>query len=159
MESNPYSAPTSELTAATDDLISGDFQRFSAWWVFILSIVTLGIYPVYWICTRAQVVNRIHDNPIAPAWFYLMAIFCALTFLAGFIIPEMGIFYLMVYIGYIVTYLASLFKVKNRLQDLMSQSTGSAYRLGPVMTFLFNSIYLQYKINEFIDQSQQSADK
>lgn len=104
-------------------------------------------------------VNRIHDNPIAPAWFYLIVIFLALTFLAEFIIPEMGTFYMMAYIGYIVTYIVSLFKVKNRLQDLMSKSTGSAYRLGPVMTFLFNSTYLQYKINEYIDQSQQSADK
>ena len=158
MESNPYSAPTADLSVANDDLISGNFQRFSAWWVFLLTIVTLGIYPVYWVYTRAQTVNRLHENPIAPAWLYLMAIFFALTFVAQFLFAD-GSAYLLANLAYLVTYVGSLFKVRNRLKDLMGNSTNSAYELGPVLTFFFNGIYLQYKINEFIDNSQSSAEK
>ncbi|WOX05520.1 DUF4234 domain-containing protein [Microbulbifer pacificus] len=158
MESNPYSAPTADLSVANDDLISGNFQRFSAWWVFLLTFVTLGIYPVYWVYTRAQTVNRIQEDQIAPAWINLMAIGLVLSFVADFVFPEQGIVYLILYVTYLVTYVASLFKVKNRLNSLMSKSTGSNYELSPVMTFLFNSIYLQYKINEFIDNSQPQGE-
>ncbi|WP_078085607.1 DUF4234 domain-containing protein [Microbulbifer mangrovi] len=159
MENNPYSAPTSDLSEATEDLISGNFQRFSAWWVFLLSIVTLGIYPVYWVFTRAQTANRIHEKQITAAWLVAMVALYALTFAAEFIFPEMEGLYLLVNVGYLVAYLTCLFKVKNRLQDLMSKSTGSTYTLGPVLTFFFNAIYLQYKINEFIDLNQPSADQ
>ena len=154
MESNPYEAPNSDLAVASDDQISGNFDRFSAWWVFLLTIVTLGIYPVYWVYTRAQTVNRIQDNQIAPAWLYLMVIFFVLTIVIGFIAPENVNLANGLNIAYFVTLLASLFKVKNRLQKLMSESTGSNYTLGPVLTFFFHSIYLQYKINEFIDNSK-----
>lgn len=158
MENNPYSAPTSDLTVTTEDMISDNFQRFSAWWVFLLTIITLGIYPIYWTFTRAQTANRIHENQIASAWLAAMVALYALTFLAEYAFPEMEGIFLLANIGYLVAYLTCLFKVKNRLQDLMSKSTGSTYTLSPILTFFFNSIYLQYKINEFIDLNQPSAD-
>jgi len=158
MEANPYEAPNSDLAVTTDDQISGNFDRFSAWWVFLLTIVTFGIYPVYWIYTRGQTVNRIQDNQIAPAWLYLAVIFFALTFVVEFMAPEKVNLYIIVNIAYLVAYLGSLFKIRNRLQKMMSETTGSTYTLGPVLTFFFNCIYLQYKINEFIDNSKPTTD-
>ncbi|WP_226704524.1 DUF4234 domain-containing protein [Microbulbifer elongatus] len=158
MESNPYEAPSSDLAVATNDQISSNFDRFSAWWVFLLTIFTFGIYPVYWVYTRAQTVNRIQDNQIAPAWIYLTVIFFALTIVVEFIAPEKVELAIIVNIAYFVALLTTLFKIKNRLQKMMSETTGSNYTLGPVLTFFFHSIYLQYKINEFIDNSKLASD-
>lgn len=158
MEANPYEAPNSDLAVATDDQISSNFDRFSAWWVFLLTIVTFGIYPVYWVYTRAQTVNRIQDDQIAVTWLHLTVIFFVLTFVVEFVAPENINLAIIVNLAYFVTLLTSLFKIKNRLQKLMSEATGSTYTLGPVLTFFFHSIYLQYKINEFIDNSKPAAD-
>lgn len=158
MEANPYEAPNSDLAVATDDQISSNFDRFSAWWVFLLTLVTFGIYPVYWIYTRGQTVNRAQGDQIKPTWLYMSVILFALTFVVEFASPEKVELYIMVNIAYLVVYLVSLFKIRNRLQKMMSETTGSTYTLGPVLTFFFNCIYLQYKINEFIDNSKLTSD-
>jgi len=42
----------------------------------------------------------------------------------------------------------------NRLQDIINRSGNKQYKLGTIMTFFFYAIYLQYKINECIDELQ-----
>jgi hypothetical protein len=59
---------------------------------------------------------------------------------------------LVVAIAYMVIYILVLFKVRNRLVDIMNKSCTSVYKLGPVLTFFFFSIYLQYKLNQCIDE-------
>ncbi|WOX05518.1 DUF4234 domain-containing protein [Microbulbifer pacificus] len=161
MEINPYSAPTADLclTATANDPISKNFRRFSAWWVFLLSIVTLRIYPIFWIINHAQILNRIQPKPLAPIWLYLMAISLASSFVMEYRFPEMVWTLGAINIIYLVTLLTSLFKVKNRLKDLMTESAGTPYPLSPILTFLFDVIYLQYKINQFIDDRQTSIAK
>ncbi|MFV8782527.1 hypothetical protein ACNKU7_08910 [Microbulbifer sp. SA54] len=162
MEINPYSAPTADLNVAattSDDLISDNFRRFSAWWVFLLSIVTLRIYTVYWIIINARTLNRIQSNPIAPIWLLLMVIFLASSYVLEYAFPQMEWAIAATNIAYLVTLLTSLFKVKNRLQDLMTESTSSPSNLSSVLTFLFDAIYLQYKINEHIDHNRPTVDK
>lgn len=162
METNPYSAPTADLsviTTAPNDLVSQNFRRFSAWWVFLLSIITLRLYAVFWIITNAQTLNRIQTKPIAPVWLYLMVISLGLGFVLEYEFPQMEWVLFATNITYLVALLTSLFKVKNRLQDLIAKSAGPEYKISPVLTFLFDCIYLQYKINEHIDKSRLTARK
>ncbi len=159
MSQNPYAAPDSDLSTPADGEGIGSFERFSAWAVFGLSLITFGIYPIYWMYTRAKVINLHHEDRISMVWLNLLVISTILSFASGFLgeselaLGIAGVLNLV----YLVAYLASLFKIRNRLQDMMHKSFGQKFALGPVMTFFFSAIYLQYKINECIDYAEQDA--
>lgn len=153
MESSIYQAPEADLgnPSATDGF--KNFKRFSAWGVFGLTIITLGIYPIYWMYTRAQVINGFHDKKISlPLLQALVATVIGsivLEVTAGvlsgneFIAVVSGL----VSIAQLVLYLVVLFTIRNRLVEILGQD------IGPVLTFFAASIYLQYKINETIDEN------
>lgn len=149
---NPYCAPQSDLTTKTLTNNAGKFKRFSAWGVFGLTIITLGIYPIYWIYTRSNIANSINDNKIPPI---LLKVFIALT-VASFIFGviesrELAALAGVLNIAYFVVYLISLFKLKISLEEVLVQNSS------PVLTFFGNAIYLQYKINQAIDNASANA--
>lgn len=151
---NPYKTPAADLASTDNDKSILQFKRFSAWGVFGLSVITLGIYPIYWLYTRAQVVNSNHEKQISSALLMSMVLVTILSFASSFfgegnIALIVG---LVVAIAYMVIYILVLFKVRNRLVDIMNKSCTSVYKLGPVLTFFFFSIYLQYKLNQCIDE-------
>ncbi|WP_193162454.1 DUF4234 domain-containing protein [Microbulbifer hainanensis] len=137
-----------------------EFSRFSAWGVFGLSLITLGIYPIYWLYTRANIINQHHENKISMVWLNLLVISFIIAFFGGFLGQSAAVATLLLAtnIVYMVSYLASLFKVRNRLQDMMNERFGAKYSVGPVLTFFFSAIYLQYKINQCIDDANQGAE-
>jgi len=149
---NPYETPSSDIITNNPALSMQGFTRFSAWGVFGLSIITLGIYPIYWMYTRARVVNNIHENTISDALLYSIIVITILSFGIAFfeetdiIIMINGIITLI----YVVLTITLIFKIRNRLQDIMNGGNLSYY-LSPVLTFFFTSLYLQYKINQYFD--------
>ena len=154
MSENPYKTPEAELSSTDNDKSILQFKRFSAWGVFGLSFITLGIYPIYWLYTRAQVVNSIHEKQISSALLMLMVLVTILSFGSSFFGESdvAVIVGLVVAVAYMGIYIMVLFKVRNRLVDIMNNSCASVYKLGPVLTFFFFSIYLQYKLNQCIDE-------
>ena len=154
MNENPYKPPEAELSSTDNNKSILQFKRFSAWAVFGLSFITLGIYPIYWLYTRAGVVNSIHENKISAALLVSMVLVTVVSFASSFLgesevaVIASGV----ISIAYIVIYFLVLFKVRNRLVDIMNRSSRSQYKLSPVLTFFFFSIYLQYKINQCIDE-------
>ncbi len=151
---NPYKTPDAELVKTADASSVNKLGRFSAWAVFGLTVITLGIYPLYWMFTRAGTINTLHENKISSALLISLVVVTILSFGSNFLDqtqPEVIIAGMVIGIVYMVLYLMVLFKIRNRLQDILSDAYGQSFRVGPVLTFFFFAIYLQYKINHCID--------
>ncbi|MFT6044569.1 MAG: putative benzoate:H+ symporter BenE [Arenicella sp.] len=150
---SPYQPPSADLIDRNQNNQIFMFKRFTAWGVFGLGLITLGIYTIYWLCTRSNIVNTVSDNKIEPYWIAALAITTALSFVSGlFGQSETAVMIAaLITIAYLVAYLAVAFKLRNRLRDMMSSDSNTSYELSSILTFLFSAIYLQYKINEYID--------
>ena len=57
VQHNPYSTPVSDIVSNADDSSINVFKRFSAWFVFLLNLVTLGIYSYVWFYLRSRTIN------------------------------------------------------------------------------------------------------
>ncbi|MGB1801223.1 MAG: DUF4234 domain-containing protein [Gammaproteobacteria bacterium] len=152
---NIYKAPESELEVSLEpEGGANNFKRFSAWGVFGLTVITIGIYPLYWLYTRSQILNKFHRNKVSnnllQTFVILVIISFSLQILSGVYAENMTIVLLngVFNILYIVAYLMVLFKLSNRLTEV----TGN--KMNTVATFFFTAIYLQYKINVAIDEGQ-----
>lgn len=153
--SNIYKAPESELQVSQE--VDGgveNFKRFTAWGVFGLSIITFGIYPLYWLYTRSNILNTFHHNKVSQNILLAFVITIILSYSIGIFSSvyeenaPLAIADGVLSLVYIVFYLIVLFSLHNRLKEV----TGDNFN--PVLTFFFSSIYMQYKINVAIDRSQ-----
>lgn len=151
---NIYKAPESDLSVNSSSDGVQNFSRFTAWGVFGLSIITFGIYPIYWLYSRAQVLNGFHERKIANGLLISLLAVVIGSFLIGFVqeaIEEFGIVdYLAIIINllYMILYLVVLFGFRNRLSTILDTNLNAFY------TLFGNVIYLQYKINQAIDNQQ-----
>lgn len=155
MENTVYKAPESSLLNNTEKGSITQMKRFSAWGVFGLTLITVGIYPIYWLYNRAESINLFHSNKISKNLLNSFLLFVVLSFAIEIflnIYPNndlVNILSVIVSIIYLILYLVVLFAIRNRLKAII----GTA--ISPVLTFLFNAIYLQYRINKAIDQEKQ----
>lgn len=156
---NPYKTPDATLVQATGDGSIQNFKRFSAWWVFGLTILTLGIYPYYWMYSRAKTINSLHQDKISSVLMFIFLVVVALSYASGFLGDSQAAVLagLAITLLYLMLYLMVLFKIRNRLLGIMNGSSNREHKLGPVLTFFFYAIYLQYKINECRDGLESGA--
>ncbi len=153
---NPYSPPKSDVEVVNTSNPMHLFKRFSAWWVFLLTAVTFGVYPVYWLYSRSRIINGVHRRQISEVvvWGTILVFVpnTVLSYMPENMIPSQEIFILLSTLVYLALFIWWVFAVRNRLVEMVRDGGNPEYRLSPVMTFLFYCIYLQYKINEQIDQ-------
>ncbi len=157
---NPYNAPLPNLI----DLKSGNpilkFTRFSAWLVFLLCSVTFGFYPVYWLYSRTVVVNSVHKRKISMNWTYALVSTFITHFALQLVISEndgfLNIILILLSLASVIIYFGLLFTLKSRLEDVISNSGGKRSHLNGIATLLFNVIYLQFKINQCIEEQKIS---
>jgi len=154
---SPYASPSAELIQKNNDNKNIlEFKRFSAWGVLGLSIITLGIYPIYWLWSRAEIINRLHEKKITKPWLIALVATTIISTVMSFIPSEDPTFLIVssvMGLAYFVPYIVVLFGARNNLQDIMGSESNEAYRLNAVLTFLASAIYLQYKINQCIDNT------
>ena len=149
---NAYEAPTSEVISEIGADGIGNFKRFSAWGVLGLSIITLGIYPIYWLYTRANTINEFHSTKISVVVinaFILLVLASTGASIAIEFYPDneiLNILNAVSSLAYFVSYLVLLFTIRNRLREITKKS------INPVLTFFGTAIYFQYKINQTIDE-------
>ncbi|AXV64707.1 DUF4234 domain-containing protein [Pseudoalteromonas lipolytica] len=153
--SNLYQAPEATLTDANS---SGNkpilnFDRFSAWGVFFLSVFTLGIYSVYWLVNRTNLANSLAKHQVSQGLIYgyvgLYAVNIILS-IAG-VSPELG--GVVSLISFVVAIIL-IFSLRTSLTELINESSDEPVKLNGILTFFFNVIYFQYKINEAIDKQK-----
>jgi len=158
---NPYAPPKANLDAPVEATTVQAFPRFSAWGVFLLSGVTLGVYPVYWLYTRTRILNRLlPSNPIPKGLAFAAVVLllgnAAGSFLEGIYPGNLGVRGMSSLIGlaFSIVNLCWVFMFRNRVNEHCVSHKGDRYWLGGVLTFFFQVLYLQYKLNELIDQER-----
>lgn len=147
-----YSAPNSDLSDTSEGGGLDAFKRFSAWGVFGLGLVTLGIYSFYWLYSRANAVNSVVEDEISNTTIFLfLATYVSNTILSIFVefIPDNSTVDIVVTVLGLVTfvyYLILVYSIRSRLADILDRP------LNGIMTFFFATIYFQYHINTAKDK-------
>ncbi|WP_440876940.1 DUF4234 domain-containing protein [Thalassotalea sp. PLHSN55] len=162
--SEAFAAPEADLANVKEDKPILKFERFSAWWVFLLSFITMGIYPVYWLYTRISKANELAVEDKVPtfrlnAFIVLVIAYWVLSFAVGFTADETGGVLAMingvVSIAYFVLYLLVVFGARRAIREIINAGTDEYVPVKGILsglgTFFGGGIYLQYKINQAID--------
>lgn len=167
---NPYAPPKANLnenenSSSADALMA--LPRFGTLWVILLSIITLSLYYVYWLCHRTALINRYASNKIGMPFIVFALVVYFVSFVPIFIDEYVPAAYATEYI-YIVNMLdvfSSLimliwvFRIRNRLIDDVYGPPYDRTAVGPILTFFFQIYYLQYTMNREIDNHLQDQDK
>ena len=84
---NPYKTPDSDVSDIKNGEITIDncFPKISAWMVFGLSLISIGIYPVYWLYTRSKKMNLVVERKISETLLYVFVGLCAVTTIYSFL--------------------------------------------------------------------------
>lgn len=137
--------------------------RVSVWAVLGLSIISLGLYYTYWLFTRTQIINRVADKPVSMHLVHtvlgLLLLNLILSFVSGYN-PENEQYQQLASIsglGYSLLNLFWVFSVRQRLHKMTQAGERSLFWINGIWTFLFQVLYLQFKINEYIDQHTQES--
>ncbi len=152
---NIYEAPEAELTQQNT---SGNrpilnFDRFSAWGVFFLCLFTFGIYAVYWLVSRTNQANTLAKHKVSQNLVYgYVALYAINIGLAFTSIPE-GLSALVSLASFVVG-IVLVFSLRRSIKELINEGSNEPVHLGGILTFFFNVIYFQYKINEAIDNQK-----
>lgn len=152
---NIYEAPEAELTQQNT---SGNkpilnFDRFSAWGVFFLSLITLGIYSIYWLVSRTNKANALAKHQVNQNLVYGYIALYVINFAVAFTsIPE--VFSSIISIITFIVGLVFIFSLRTSLKELINEGSNEPVHLSGILTFFFYAIYFQYKINEAIDNQK-----
>lgn len=163
---NPYAAPSADLSTANEQSVRLDiFKRFSTWYVFGLSIITLNLYVLYWMYTRSKILNRLNNvEPIGDNFMSVTIVINVISLPLGYaqpVLQEYGDYALIPDIVAVVSAILLLvwaFKFRHRLNDFLEEHQTPHQKAGPVFTFLFQVLHLSYKINENLDLLQQAVE-
>ena len=140
-----------------------DFPRFSTWYVLFLSIITLGVYSVYWMYHRSMILERIHPRePIHKNFMFLSIGVWALSFILSMTSgpgphPYEPSSPLLIQLVSAVLFLIWAFLFHARLNRFLRAAGLPHQMLHPIFTFLFQALYLSYKINQNIDLAQANT--
>jgi hypothetical protein len=154
---NPYAPPSATVVDATADGYR-DFPRIATWWVFLLLVITLGLYGPYWLYTRIKILNGRLSSDQIPIDLPIAVLVLSLVDLAagvavGFY-PDGGWVQLLstgVRWPAIGVNLVCVFSFRKRLNQHADASSEGPYWVGGVATFFLQVLYLNYKLNQRID--------
>jgi hypothetical protein len=134
-------------------------RRSSVTAVVLLTIVTFGFYLPFWFYTRTPAINALASP--AKLWTYGPAVLVLFQIL-GLLAPSETMLDMLLRIGGFVTLLVLSFRVRSiiaddlsaRVEAVLPSSLGVQSFSAPstLLTFFFHIWYLQYKLNELIDQ-------
>ena len=154
LEENAFAAPQAELSNNTvKEKPILQFERISAWFVFFIGMFTFGIYNVYWLYSRSLVANNlVKENKINITLVY--------SYISLFIISLVSTFTGLETLSMItqlinfIVYILLVFSMRRVFIEIINTGSENYTHLSGILTFLFSSIYFQYKINEAIDSQK-----
>jgi hypothetical protein len=156
-EVDPHAPPQAPVVAAP---VAGDanFPRISTWWIVPLLIVTLGFYGPYWLYTRGKRLNESMSEalfplvlPIAVAVLSATDLVVKLLLHTGSDAPLANPLQIGVHWFSVVVTLIVMFSFRNALREYAAAKSAHGFYVGPVFTFFFGLVYINYKLNELID--------
>ncbi len=135
-----------------------EFPRLNVMLFVMLTLITFGIYMVYWMYNRTMIVNRQVGSEGIPMAFISLAV-TAFVVCIGFDIAlrqeptrmDLMLVYLVFALICNILFLVWIFKIRNRLHLMMQISKDHPYWCKTIWTFLFLAFYIQYKINQTLD--------
>ncbi|WP_428240582.1 DUF4234 domain-containing protein [Gynuella sp.] len=153
-----YKTPASSfnIPAFTEDL--NVYKRVSVWNMLFLTIVTLGIYPIYWMYSRTWLLNIITREGISSSVIrialvsgavYVISPILGQVLLGRQFAAAVGLF---AAVSYIVFALIWIFGLRAEISRIARSQGQSDFHANAILTFFFQVFYLQYKINQFIDR-------
>ena len=160
MDANPYAPPT----ATVADLSRVPLKRRSVLLMIVFTIFTAGFYVPIWFLRRREALNQLDSPRKLAAWPFIAWIAVVAVDIAvnALIIAEVPVSPAIVFtlsivrLGFAINLVVQAFKTKDILQDhLTGPADGSGMfaervQLSGLMTFFFQSLYLQYIINRDI---------
>jgi len=155
--SEPEHSPSSNSINGKPSGPMQSLPRIPTLTVITFSILSLGLYGTYWLFTRTQIINRIHDKKIPMSVPHtvigLLLVNLIFSIMSG-ANPENMEYRDLASLSGLCFSLANLFWVfllRNRIHRITFAGEKSLFWLNGIFTFLFQVFYLQYKINEYID--------
>lgn len=163
-DSDPYHTPSADLeTGVSDNKNMQKLPRISTWHVFALNILTLGLYYPYWLYTRSMIINQVHNNKIPDSLISTVLAILIINILYSLVagpttehetsqatLNPLALLY-------IISSWLWAFTIRNRIHQMTHAQKHSGYWLSGILTVLFPLLYLQYKINEYIDTHQAES--
>ena len=128
----------------------------------IFTVITLSIYPWFWVFSRKKILNQLTESKInesLPAFFVITSILSA--FLQGYgetqldgesAIALSGLFQLISFVLMVVI----AFQMKKVLEEF-SVNNEMKISYNGFLTFLLSFMYINYKLNENIDYIAQNS--
>lgn len=154
-----YNAPQSELRNGSGRKSKfTEFRYISAWYILGFNVITLGIYVMYWMYTRANLINGIHPKQINPSVIsgyvvtYILLIVLPIASSMGFNSEAVANTNLVLTMANFVLHLILLYTIRARLLEFAEEEGANDFTIDPVITFFGVNIYLQYVINKRINQ-------
>lgn len=171
--SAPYAAPSVWPPPPTNSPFPGaatfapmqGFREQSVWLVLLLTIITLGIYGVFWLRRQGTLFHQVRPD-LMPAGALLYG-----NIVLGFTCLSAGLDIASVFsdvsglstvssglgrvVGVLVLVLA--FQVRNGFNSLLGARRGTDLWFSGVYTWLLNVVYLQYKMNKTIQRFRAEA--
>jgi len=135
------------------------FPRLSAWAVLGLIIITLGFYMIYWMVSRASILNTRSEYTISKIFTFIAIILAIFSFLGLFVdlfYPESYGLIVLRTIVLLVAFIWNMifiFKIRHRINVMTGSLGGETTHMKGIFTFFFTAIYMQYKLNQMIDES------
>lgn len=150
---NPYKTPEATVENTPTGQLFNVFDRFTAWGVFGLSLITFNIYNIYWLYSRTQKINDAMSLKISPMLVNIASVCGVLSIASNFIQfmpPAIGGILTLASLAYFVMYLIWCYKIRAAIHEHVNAQKGT-YAWANAFLTIFGPIYLQYKINKIID--------
>ena len=157
---------TSANNVNTDIHLNRDMQklpRLSVWTVLGLTIITFGLYHLYWMLTRSRIINQIQDKKVPSilinAVFGLMLLNLSFAFISSANPDDLdaAMHSNIINVIYSLVNLYWIFLIRDRILLIANANKETGFWIHGFLTFLFQVLYMQYKINQYHDTNPTEA--
>ncbi len=148
---NPYAPPTVEARVRRRSRF--ERERRSVLVAIVLSVVTLGLYQCVWFMLRQPFLDSLDSDKKLGALGrgpLMTAVAFWIISIAAVVVPDAAPLVTPVSIGGGVVMLIASFRVMRILRSNFAR-TGRSLQVSAIATFLFGTLYLQFKINQAAD--------
>ena len=148
-------------------MVSKQIPKMNVFLMFILTIVTYGIYYPVWCLRRMQWINSLSSNrklgyglPTFILVAYCISAFILLLVLVTedvYLVDILDMFDWLLSLAGIIVLLVIAFKIRRILLEHFNENLGLGINISGALTFLFTFLYLQYKMNRLESTSISPA--